>query len=144
MLSANVSAKQFQQTDFIEQLKESLQRQTIKPRLFRLELTEGMLLDNICYTSAKMRAVNSIGIFPLDDFRVGFSSLQYLKRLPLDQLKIDRSFVRNRAEGRSDMDIVITIIATAMSLDLEVIAQSVQTNQQRSIQNSHRYFGFQG
>ena len=145
VLSVNVSAKQFQQTDFVQQLKDLLQRYSFNPRLLRLELTESMLLDDVGDTIAIMNALNAIGIrFSLDDFGVGYSSLQYLKQLPLDQLKIDREFVRDLAGDKSDKAIVSTIIAMAMSLDLEVVAEGVETDEQRDILNTRGCFSFQG
>jgi len=145
VLSVNVSAKQFQQTDFVQQLKDLLQRYSINPRLLRLELTESMLLENVGDTITVMNALNAIGIrFSLDDFGMGYSSLQYLKQLPLDQLKIDREFVRDLAGDKSDKAIVSTIIAMAMSLDLEVVAEGVETDEQRDILNTRGCFSFQG
>jgi EAL domain-containing protein (putative c-di-GMP-specific phosphodiesterase class I) len=100
----------------------------------KLELTEGMLLENIEDTIATMNALNEIGVkFSLDDFGTGYSSLQYLKRLPLDQLKIDQTFVRDLAADSSDKAIVRTIIAMAHSLDLNVIAEGVETEEQRQL-----------
>lgn len=97
-----------------------------------MELTEGMLLDNVDNTIATMNALRHIGIsFSLDDFGTGYSSLQYLKRLPLYQLKIDQSFVRDIADNISDQAIVRTIIAMAHTLGLNVIAEGVETEEQR-------------
>lgn len=144
-LSVNVSARQFQKAGFVEELKDLLLRHSVKPSLLRLELTESMLLENIGETIATMRALNAIGIrFSLDDFGVGYSSLQYLKQLPLDQLKIDRAFVRDLAGDKSDKAIVSTIIAMAASLDLDVVAEGVETDEQRDILTSRGCFSFQG
>ncbi len=132
ILSINVSAKQFRQADFVSQVQAAVQRYAINPMRLKLELTESMLLENIEDTIATMNALNKIGIkFSLDDFGTGYSSLQYLKRLPLDQLKIDRSFVRDIAVDSSDKAIVSTIIAMAQSLGLGVIAEGVETEEQR-------------
>jgi diguanylate cyclase (GGDEF)-like protein/PAS domain S-box-containing protein len=133
-LAVNVSAKQFHQADFVAQVQAAMQHHAINPMRLKLELTEGMLLENIEDTIATMNALNEIGVkFSLDDFGTGYSSLQYLKRLPLDQLKIDQTFVRDLAADSSDKAIVRTIIAMAHSLDLNVIAEGVETEEQRQL-----------
>ena len=134
ILSVNVSAKQFRQADFVAQVQAAVQRHAINPKLLKLELTESLLLENIEDTIATMNALREIGVqFSLDDFGTGYSSLQYLKRLPLDQLKIDQSFVRDIATDSSDKAIVRTIIAMAQSLNLDVIAEGVETEEQRQL-----------
>jgi diguanylate cyclase (GGDEF)-like protein/PAS domain S-box-containing protein len=131
-LSVNVSAKQFRQADFVMQVQATLQRYAIDPSLLKLELTESMLLDDIEGIIATMTALKALGIrFSLDDFGTGYSSLQYLKKLPLYQLKIDQSFVRDIATDSSDRALVLTIITMAHSLDLNVIAEGVETEEQR-------------
>jgi diguanylate cyclase (GGDEF)-like protein len=145
ILSVNISAKQFRQTDFVGQVKDVLQRHAVDPSLLKLELTEGMLLDNVNDIVAAMNTLNDIGIrFSLDDFGKGYSSLQYLKKLPLDQLKIDRSFVRDLVSNNSDKAIVRTIIAMARSLDLEVIAEGVETEAQKNLLKKKGCEIFQG
>jgi diguanylate cyclase (GGDEF)-like protein/PAS domain S-box-containing protein len=130
-LSVNVSAKQFRQVDFVAQMQSLEQRHAINPTLLKLELTESMLLENIEGTITTMIALKEIGIrFSLDDFGTGYSSLQHLKRLPIYQLKIDQSFVRDIA---NDKAIVRTIIAMANSLGLDVIAEGVETEEQRQL-----------
>jgi diguanylate cyclase (GGDEF)-like protein/PAS domain S-box-containing protein len=132
MLAVNVSAKQFRQADFAARVLAAIQRHDINPMLLKLELTEGMLLDNIENTIATMNALKEIGIqFSLDDFGTGYSLLQHLKHLPLDQLKIDQSFMRDLVTDKSDQAIVRTIIAMAHSLNLDVIAEGVETDEQR-------------
>jgi diguanylate cyclase (GGDEF)-like protein/PAS domain S-box-containing protein len=132
ILSINVSAKQFREVDFVEQVRDVIQRHAINPNLLKLELTESMLLEDVENTIAIMNALRKIGIgFSLDDFGTGYSSLQYLRRLPLHQLKIDQSFVRDIAVDNSDKAIVCTIIAMAKNLNLEVIAEGVETQEQR-------------
>jgi EAL domain-containing protein (putative c-di-GMP-specific phosphodiesterase class I) len=134
IMSVNVSAKQFHQADFADQVKTALQLYDANPKLLKLELTESMLLDNIEDTISTMNSLKDMGIcFSLDDFGTGYSSLQYLKRLPLTQLKIDQSFVRDINDDSSDRAIVHTIIAMAKSLNLEVIAEGVETNEQREL-----------
>ncbi len=144
-LAVNVSAKQFRQADFVAQVQAAIQRHAIKPMLLKLELTEGMLLENIEDTIATMNTLNEIGVqFSLDDFGTGYSSLQYLKRLPLDQLKIDQSFVRDIATDSSDLAIVRTIIAVAQSLDMSVIAEGVETEEQRQLLLKNGCTNYQG
>jgi EAL domain-containing protein (putative c-di-GMP-specific phosphodiesterase class I) len=131
-LSVNVSAKQFRQAGFVMQVQATLQRYAIDPSLLKLELTESMLLDDVEGIIATMTALKALGIrFSLDDFGTGYSSLQYLKKLPLYQLKIDQSFVRDIATDSSDRALVLTIITMAHSLDLNVIAEGVETEEQR-------------
>lgn len=144
-LSVNVSAKQFRQPDFVSQVKRAVERHGINPMLLKLELTESMLLDQIELTIDTMNALKDIGVrFSLDDFGTGYSSLQYLKKLPLYQLKIDQSFVRDIAEDISDQAIVRTIIAMAQTLNLNVIAEGVETEQQRKLLHLNGCNTYQG
>jgi diguanylate cyclase (GGDEF)-like protein/PAS domain S-box-containing protein len=146
VLSVNVSAKQFHQADFSAQVRAAVHRNAVKPGLLMLELTESMLLENIEDIISTMNALNEIGVqFSLDDFGTGYSSLQYLKRLPLDQIKIDQSFVREIAVDNSDKAIVRTIIAMAKSLNLDVIAEGVETEGQRQLlinKGCHHHQGY--
>ena len=131
-LSINVSAKQFSQPSFVEQVKSSIANYAINPKLLKLEITESLLLNKVDDTIATMNALQAIGIkFELDDFGTGYSSLQYLKELPLQQLKIDQSFITDITTNASDQAIVLTIIAMARSLGLGVIAEGVETEEQR-------------
>ena len=132
VLAVNVSAKQFHQADFVTLVQTNLQRHAIDPILLKLELTEGMLLKDIEDTIATMNALKEAGVqFSLDDFGTGYSSLQYLKQLPLDQIKIDQSFVRDIGTDSNNKVIVSSIIAMAQSLMLSVIAEGVETKEQR-------------
>ena len=145
VLSINVSAKQFHKADFADQVKAVLECCDINPKLLKLELTEGMLLENIDDTIPTMFALRDIGVgFSLDDFGTGYSSLQYLKQLPLTQLKIDQSFVRDISFDNSDKAIVSTIVAMAHSLNLDVIAEGVETEGQREILCSLDCTNYQG
>lgn len=145
VLSVNVSARQFYQANFVTQVKAVVNRHAIDPNLLKLELTEGMLLENVEDTIATMNALREIGInLSLDDFGTGYSSLQYLKRLSLSQLKIDQSFVRDIVVDSSDQSIVKTIIAMAQNLDMGVIAEGVETEQQLDILLSSGCNHFQG
>ena len=144
-LSINVSAKQFRQENFVGQVKAAVRRYAINPNLLKLELTESILVESVENTITTMNALKEIGVqFSLDDFGTGYSSLQYLKRLPLYQLKIDQSFVREIVVDSSDKAIVQTIIAMAKSLELEVIAEGVETEQQQQILMEKGCMKYQG
>ena len=131
-LAVNVSARQFRQRDFVQQVIEVMQETGIRPHLLKLELTESLVLDNVDDTIAKMHQLRTKGVrFSVDDFGTGYSSLAYLSRLPLHQLKIDQSFVRNLGLHPNDDVIVQTIIGMAANLGLEVIAEGVETLEQK-------------
>ena len=145
VIAVNVSAKQFRHAEFVTQVQDAVQKHGINPILLKLELTESLMLESIEDTVATMNALNSIGVLlSLDDFGTGYSSLQYLKRLPLDQLKIDQSFVRDIATDSSDKAIVRTIIAMAQSMSLNVIAEGVETEEQRQFLLNNGCTHFQG
>lgn len=132
ILAVNISAKQFHQIDFVSQVQAALQCHAINPAQLKLELTESVMLEKIEDTIATMSSLKEIGIqLSLDDFGTGYSSLQYLKLLPLGQLKIDKSFIRDIDTDSSDKAIVRTIIAMAQSLNLSVMAEGVETEEQR-------------
>ncbi|MDO9024271.1 EAL domain-containing protein [Zwartia sp.] len=134
VLSVNISAKEFRQANFGAQLKALVLSHSINPRLLKLELTESVLLESVEEAVALINTLKEIGLtFSLDDFGTGYSSLQYLKRLPIDQLKIDQSFVRNIVTDNSDRVIVHTIVAVAQSLGIGVIAEGVETKEQRQL-----------
>lgn len=134
VLAVNVSAKQFNQIDFVPQVQAIMQSYNINPTRLKFELTESMLVENIGEIISCMNALKGMGIqFSLDDFGTGYSSLQYLQQLPLNQLKIDQSFVRDLALGIKDNSVVRTIIAMAKGLNLDIIAEGVETNEQREI-----------
>ena len=131
-LAVNVSGRQFRQPDFVAQVSEIINRTAINPQRLKLELTESIVLDNVADTIDKMQAIRQFGVsFSMDDFGTGYSSLAYLTRLPLKQLKIDQSFVRNIGINSSDATIVQTIIGMADNLGMEVIAEGVETQEQR-------------
>jgi EAL domain-containing protein (putative c-di-GMP-specific phosphodiesterase class I) len=144
-LAVNVSACQFNQPGFAAGVVAVLAASGADPRLLKLELTEGSLLDNSEAMTATMRALKRVGVgFSLDDFGTGYSSLSYLKRLPLDQLKIDQTFVRDLLTDPSDMAIVRTIVALGHSLDMHVIAEGVETEAQRACLASAGCHAYQG
>lgn len=131
-LAVNVSARQFRQTDFVEQVLATLEMSGANPKKLKLELTESLLLESVEEIIVKMNALRACGVsFALDDFGTGFSSLSYLKRLPLNQLKIDQTFVRDVLSDPNDAAIARTIVALAQSLGLSVIAEGVETEAQR-------------
>lgn len=130
-LAVNVSPRQFHQPDFIHKLEAILRETGANPNHLELELTEGMLLVNFDETISRMKLLRELGIsFSIDDFGTGYSSLIYLKRLPLNKLKIDQSFIRDLETDSSDAAIVNTIIAMAKHLNLDVIAEGVETHEQ--------------
>ncbi len=131
-LCVNVSARQFHQHNFVEQVVAVVLETGIDPHLLKLELTESLVLDNVDETVAKMTELKALGLqFSVDDFGTGHSSLTYLTTLPLTQLKIDQSFVRNIGAKPSVGMIVQTIIGMAHNLGLEVIAEGVETLEQQ-------------
>ena len=140
----NVSAQAFRQPDFVEQVLAALRDAAANPRLLKLELTESLLLHDVEDSIAKMQSLRQQGVgFSLDDFGTGYSSLSYLKRLPLDQLKIDQSFVRDVLTDPNDATIACTIITLARSLGLDVVAGGgVETEGQRAflLRNGCRQF----
>jgi EAL domain-containing protein (putative c-di-GMP-specific phosphodiesterase class I) len=145
-ISVNVSAQQFSESDFVEHVLSVVENFDINPARLKLELTESMLADDIDDIIRKMTALKARGIgFSLDDFGTGFSSLNYLKRLPLDHLKIDQSFVRDVLTDPNDAAIACAIITLGQSLGLEVIAEGVETEAQReflSHNGCHTYQGY--
>ncbi|MFI3155622.1 MAG: EAL domain-containing protein [Methylococcaceae bacterium] len=144
-LAVNVSAKQFYQADFVEQVCQIMRRSTINAEKLKLELTETLLLDNIDNTIIKMKALREIGVrFSMDDFGTGYSSLSYLTQLPFNQLKIDQSFVRNINVKSTDAVIVQTIIGMSNNLGMEVIAEGVETEMQRDFLEQHNCSVYQG
>lgn len=145
MLSVNVSARQFRHPDFVDQVLAILDHTGANPARLKLELTESLLLDNLETTAEKMKTLKNRGIgFALDDFGTGYSSLTYLKRLPLDQIKIDRIFVHDMLINPNDAAIVRGIITLGQSLGLPVIAEGVETAPQRDFLSSLGCTDFQG
>ena len=130
-IAVNVSALQFHQPDFVKHVRDTLGMTGADPTKLKLELTESVVLDNIGEAIAKMHDLKKIGVrFSMDDFGTGYSSLAYLTQLPLDQLKIDQSFVRNIGTKPTYAVIVQTIIGMANSLGIDVMAEGVETEAQ--------------
>lgn len=131
-VSVNVSARQFSLPNFVEEVKSVLEQTGATPTRLKLELTESVLLHKTEDIVAKMMALKAIGVsFSLDDFGTGYSSLSYLKRLPIDELKIDQSFVRDILTDPNDAAIAKTVVALGQILGLAVIAEGVETEGQR-------------
>ncbi|WP_137008804.1 bifunctional diguanylate cyclase/phosphodiesterase [Aquitalea aquatilis] len=144
-LSVNVSARQFHQPGFVAMVRMALQQSGAPARQLKLELTESLLLQDVDDTVRKMQALKQDGVgFSLDDFGTGYSSLSYIKRLPLDQLKIDQSFVRDIDSNVNDVSIIRTIVALAGSMQLQVIAEGVETASQRQFLLQQHCRAFQG
>lgn len=144
-LSVNVSARQFGQSDFVRSIQQVLLATRANPQRLKLELTESLVIANVQDTVMKMEALKALGVrFAMDDFGTGQSSLTYLTTLPLDQLKIDQSFVRNIGLHARDAVVIDTIIGMANNLGLEVIAEGVETTAQRSFLLNHGCKLFQG
>ncbi len=144
-VAVNISPRQFHQAGFVSQVIQIVERLDIAPDKLMLELTEGILIEDIGDTIAKMKALKQLGVrFSIDDFGTGYSSLIYLKRLPLDELKIDRSFVRDIETDANDRTIVETILAMARHLGLTVVAEGVETEAQRRFLQRHGCHLYQG
>ena len=144
-LAVNVSARQFHQPDFVEQVRQALEGTGVNPARLKLELTESVVLGNIDNAVAKMHELKGLGVhFSMDDFGTGYSSLSYLTQLPLDQLKIDLSFVHNIGKKPTDAVIVQTIISMGNSLGMQVIAEGVESKEQRDFLDHHGCHTYQG
>jgi diguanylate cyclase (GGDEF)-like protein/PAS domain S-box-containing protein len=132
-ISINVSALQFQQTNFVEQVAHALQSANVAAPTIELELTESILIRDVDETLKKLKALSELGVrMSIDDFGTGYSSLSYLKRFPIHKLKIDRSFVMHLPHDESDCAIVASIISLAHALKLKVIAEGVETEEQKN------------
>jgi diguanylate cyclase (GGDEF)-like protein/PAS domain S-box-containing protein len=144
-LAVNVSGRQFRQHNFVAEVSEVIARTAINPLNLKLELTESIVLDDVPDTIAKMQVLRQTGVsFSMDDFGTGYSSLAYLTQLPLTQLKIDQSFVRNIGMKASDSTIIQTIIGMANNLGIEAIAEGVETTAQRDFLHSMGCLFYQG
>ena len=144
-LAINVSARQFRQDNFVEQVLRLVEHSGANPQCITLELTESVVLRDVEEVIATMHTLRAHGLgFSLDDFGTGYSSLNYLKRLPLDQIKIDQGFVRNALHDPKDAAIAHSIITLADMLGLGVIAEGVETPEQYQCLSSHGCRAFQG
>jgi EAL domain-containing protein (putative c-di-GMP-specific phosphodiesterase class I) len=130
-LAINVSPRQFREADFVLQIERVLGKTGADPNRLTLELTEGIFVENLEDTIQKMGALKRLGVrFSIDDFGTGYSSLAYLKRLPLDEIKIDRSFICDITTDPSNANLVETIIKMVEHLGLDVVAEGVETEEQ--------------
>jgi len=144
-MSVNVSALQFRSPEYVDFVLDVLKKTGAQPRKLKLEITESMLLEDVDDIIIKMTALQSHGIsFSLDDFGTGYSSLLYLKQLPIDQLKIDQSFVIDMLTDHNDATIASAIVALGQNLELGVIAEGVETEEQRQFLADHNCKAYQG
>ena len=144
-IAINVSARQFRQPDFVQQVYATLRDTAANPASLKLELTESVVLENVEKVIQRMQQIRELGVtFSLDDFGTGYSSLSYLKRLPLDQVKIDKSFIDEVTSDRNDAAIVRAIIAMSQALGMQVIAEGVETEAQLDFLKNCGCANFQG
>ncbi|MBF0127052.1 MAG: EAL domain-containing protein, partial [Magnetococcales bacterium] len=144
-VAVNLSGIQFEQPDFIALVTETLRNTGLNPHLLELELTESIAMGDAEETLALLTALSDVGVLlAIDDFGTGFSSLKYLKRFPIDTLKIDQSFVRNCAEDTEDTAIIRAVVGLAHSLGLTVIAEGVETGAQLEVLRRHGCDEIQG
>jgi EAL domain-containing protein (putative c-di-GMP-specific phosphodiesterase class I) len=144
-LAVNVSAKQFAIDGFVNGVANVLKAHQVDPSRLKLELTESVMLEDMDGTVEKMHALKTLGVgLSIDDFGIGYSSLSYLKQLPLDQLKIDQSFVQGITNDGSDAMLVQTIIDLATNFRMNVIAEGVETQAQLTFLKHHECMAFQG
>jgi diguanylate cyclase (GGDEF)-like protein/PAS domain S-box-containing protein len=144
-LSVNLSPRQFRQRDFVEWLKTLLADSGADPRMLTLEITEGLFIHNITETAERMHALANLGVrFSIDDFGTGYSSLSYLKRLPIHELKIDQSFIQDAPNDPNDAALVETILSVARHLQLDVVAEGIETREQAAFLTSRATVVHQG
>ncbi|MGZ4958707.1 MAG: putative bifunctional diguanylate cyclase/phosphodiesterase [Methylomonas sp.] len=145
ILAVNVSAHQFRMANFVETISGLVSEHHIRPSRLKIELTETVVLSDVDDVITKMYALKGLGIrLSLDDFGTGYSSLAYLKKLPIDQLKIDQSFVRDIATDPNDAMMVKTIIDLAKNFRLKVIAEGVETKEQHAFLKQNGCMAYQG
>ena len=144
-LSVNISVHQIREPDFVVRAMAAIERHKVDPGRLKMELTESVFARDMDDLIAKMKALRQYGVsFSLDDFGTGYSSLSYLKRLPLDQLKIDQTFVRDLLTQPRDLAIAKTIIELGTTMNMSVVAEGVETREQRQILESMGCRQFQG
>jgi EAL domain-containing protein (putative c-di-GMP-specific phosphodiesterase class I) len=145
ILALNLAMKQLNEKDFVSTLLDTMHSLNFRPKWLELEVTEGQIMDNPNLSIFKLNEISDIGIeIAIDDFGTGYSSLAYLKKLPLDKLKIDQSFVRDIPDDEDDVAITRAIIALGKSLNLKLIAEGVETQEQRDFFVSNGCANIQG
>jgi EAL domain-containing protein (putative c-di-GMP-specific phosphodiesterase class I) len=145
VLAINVSGQQFRQADFVDKVAAVIRAHPINASRLKLELTESVVLSDVADVVKKMHELKALGVkLSMDDFGTGYSSLSYLKQLPLDQLKIDQSFVRDIANDPNDAVMVQTIISLAKNFRLNVIAEGVETEEQLEFLRVNGCMAYQG
>jgi EAL domain-containing protein (putative c-di-GMP-specific phosphodiesterase class I) len=131
-MSVNLSAKQFQHPTLVQEISQALEESGLDAESLKLEITESVVMQDAPATLAKLRELKDLGIrLAIDDFGTGYSSLGYLKRFPVDTLKIDRSFVKGLSKEGNDNAIVRAVVTVAKTLNMDVTAEGVETDQQR-------------
>jgi diguanylate cyclase (GGDEF)-like protein/PAS domain S-box-containing protein len=144
-IAVNISPRHFRQSDFVDQIKHGLARAGADPSQLTLEITEGMVIDNIDDVIAKMTELSALGIrFSMDDFGTGYSSLSYLKRMPIHELKIDRTFIQDMTKDANDASLVEAILSVARHMRLKVVAEGVETPEQAEFLNQRAQVIHQG
>lgn len=134
VMSVNLSARQFEQPTLVQDIEEALRKSGMQPQMLKLEITESVIMHHAETVSAKLNELKTLGIqLAIDDFGTGYSSLAYLKRFPIDTLKIDRSFVKSIAQSAEDVAIVRTIMSLAKTLGLDVTAEGIETAEQLTL-----------
>ena len=137
-IAVNISPRHFQQASFVADVRHHLLSSGADPTHLVLEVTEGLMIGDINDVIVKMAALSAMGIhFSIDDFGTGYSSLAYIKRLPIHELKIDKSFIQDAATDQNDAALVETIVAVARHLHLQVVAEGVETQAQADLLNSY-------
>jgi EAL domain-containing protein (putative c-di-GMP-specific phosphodiesterase class I) len=145
VLGLNLSIKQLDKTDFIQKVETCLKGNDFQSKWLELEITEGQMMKRPEEVITKLNQISNLGIgISIDDFGTGYSSLSLLKRLPINRLKIDRSFIKDIPEDEEDVAIVKAIIALAGSLKLDLIAEGVETSEQRNFLMDHGCINIQG
>ena len=135
-VSVNISMRQFKQRDFVSTVGRILEETGLEPKYLEVELTESVIMGDAEVTIKILRELKAMGIrLSIDDFGTGYSSLVYLKRMPIDMLKIDQSFVRDIVVDPNDAAITRATIQVARSLNLDVIAEGVETEEQLEMLN---------
>ncbi|MBV7547599.1 EAL domain-containing protein [Pseudomonas sp. PDM26] len=138
-MSVNISAIDFRQRDFVESIEQILQQTGMPPCLLELEITEGVLMQNVEATMTALHRLKTLGVWlAIDDFGTGYSSLSYLRRFPIDVLKIDQSFIRGLSNDTNDAALVGAIISLGRSLELNVIAEGIETEEQLAFLKAHQ------